>query len=91
MHIQLTNDYASLVNVPTPGAMVLRTEYYIELLLTSVQITDGAGNSYNLLTFHGPEDLCTMSPADVQAQILDITFQDFPVDLQPSKFNLSSA
>jgi hypothetical protein len=32
-----------------------------------------------------------MSPADVQAQILDITFQDFPVDHQPSKFNLSSA
>jgi hypothetical protein len=32
-----------------------------------------------------------MSPAEVQAQILDVIFQDGPVDLQPSKFNLSSA
>jgi hypothetical protein len=89
--IQLTINYAPLVNVTPPGAMVLRTEYYIELPQTSVQVTDGAGNAYNLLTFHGPADLRTMSPAEVQAQILDVTFQDGPVDLQPSKFKLSSA
>ncbi len=88
--VQLTIDYASLINVTPPGATVLRTEYYIELPQTSVQVTDGAGNAYNLLTFHGPADLRTMSPAEVQAQILNVTFQDGPVDLQPSKFNLSS-
>jgi hypothetical protein len=91
VRVQLTIDYASLVNVTPPGATVLRTEYYIELPQTSVQVTDGAGNAYNLLTFHGPADLRTMSPAEVQAQILNVTFQDGPVDLQPSKFNLSSA
>jgi hypothetical protein len=32
-----------------------------------------------------------MSPAEVQAQILKVNFQDGPVDLQPSKSNLSSA
>jgi hypothetical protein len=89
--VQLTIDYAPLVNVNPPGATVLRTEYYIELPQTSVQVRDGAGNAYNLLTFHGPEDLCTMSPAEVQAQLLDVTFQDGLADLQPSKFNLSSA
>jgi hypothetical protein len=84
-------NYASLVNVKPAGATVLRTEFYIELPQTSVQKTDGNGNAYNLLTFHGPTDLRTITPAKVQAQILDATFQDGPVDLQPSKFNLSSA
>ncbi len=91
VRVQLTIDYASLVNGTPPGATVLRMEYYIKLPQTSVQVTDGAGNAYNLLTFHGPADLCTRSPAEVQAQILDVTFQDGLVDLQPSKFNLSSA
>ena len=77
--VQLKLDYASLVNVNPPGATVLRTGFYIQLPQTSVQKTDGYGTAYNLLTFHGPADLQMMSPAEVQ------------VDLQPSKFNLSSA
>ena len=89
--VQLKLDYASLVNVNPPGATVLRTGFYIQLPQTSVQKTDGYGTAYNLLTFHGPADLQMMSPAEVQAQILNVTFQDGPVDLQPSKFNLSSA
>ena len=91
VRVQLMLDYASLINVDLPGATVLRTEYYIELPQTSVPMMDGPGNAYNLLTIHGPEDLCTMSPAEVQALILDVTFQDSPVDLQPSTFNLTSA
>ena len=91
VRVQLMIDYAPLVNANPLGAMVLRTEYYIELPQTSVQVRDGAGTAYNLLTFHGPADLRTMSPAAVQVQLLDVTFQDGPVDLQPSKFNLSSA
>jgi hypothetical protein len=89
--VQLTIDYAPLVNANPLGATVLRTEYYIELPQTSVQVQDGAGTAYNLLTFHGSADLCMMSPAAVQVQLFDVTFQDGPVDLQPSKFNLSSA
>ena len=91
VRVQLMLDCASLVNVNPPGATVLRIEFYIKLPQTSVQKTDGNGNAYNLLTFHGPADLRTMTPAKVQAQILDLTFQDGPVDLQPSNFNLSSA
>jgi hypothetical protein len=56
------------------GATVLRVEYYIKLPQTSRQMTDGNGNAYNLLTFHGPPDICTMLPAEVQAQLLDVTF-----------------
>ena len=91
VRIQLKLDYASLVNTNPPGATVLRTEFYIELPQTSVQKTDESGTAYNLLTFYGPADLRMMSPAEVQAQILNVTFQDGPVNLQPSKFNLSSA
>jgi hypothetical protein len=32
-----------------------------------------------------------LSPADVQAQLLNVMFQDGPIDLQPARFNLSSA
>ena len=91
VRVQLTTNFASLINVIHPGASVFRTEYYIELPQTSVQVLDGHGTAYTLLTFHGPADLRTMTPTQVQAQILDITFQDSPVDLIPSKFNLSSA
>jgi hypothetical protein len=37
------------------------------------------------------ENFRTLSPAEIQAQILDVTFQDGPDDLQPARFNLSSA
>ncbi len=66
-------------------------EYYIELPQTLWQLFNGQQTAYNLLTFHGPGDLWTLSPAELQAQILDMTFQDGPVDLQPARFNLSSA
>ena len=91
VRVQLTVDFTSLVHVTTAGATTLRTEYYIELPQTSVQVADSNGTAYNLLTFHGPADLRTMATADIQAQILDITLQDGPVDLIPSKFNLTSA
>ncbi len=91
IQVQLTIDYSTLVNVTPAGATVLQAEYYIELPQTSRQMMDGNGNAYNLLTFHGPADICTMSPAKVQAQLLDVTFQDGPVNLQPARFNLSSA
>ncbi len=55
------------------------------------QLLNGTGTAYNLLTFHGPGDLRTLSPAEIQAQLLDVTFQDGPVNLQPACFNLSSA
>ncbi len=91
VRVQLTTDYTPLVNTNPAGATVLCAEYYIKLPQTLHQMMDGDGNAYNLLTFHGPADMRTMSSMDVQAQLLDITFQDGPVDPQPSKFNLFSA
>ncbi len=92
VHVQLTLDFSPLVNVTTQaGPTILRAEYCIELPQMSRQLLNGTGTAYNLLTFHGPGDLQTLSPAEIQAQLLDVTFQDGPIDLQPACFNLSSA
>jgi hypothetical protein len=91
VYIQLTLDYFPLVNVTTQaGPTILRAEYYIELPQISRQLLNGQQTAYNLLTFHGPGDLQTLSPTDIQAQLFDVTYQDGPVDLQPARFNLSS-
>jgi hypothetical protein len=92
VHVQLMLDFSPLVNItPIAGPTILRAKFYIELPQTSRQLLNGTGTAYNLLTFHGPSDLRTLSPAEIQAQLLDVTFQDGPVDLQPACFNLSSA
>ncbi len=66
VHIQLTINYAPLVNLAPAGATVLRAEYYIELPQTLCQMTDGNGNANNLLTFHGLDNIRTMTSADVR-------------------------
>ncbi len=43
------------------------------------------------MTFHGPDDLCTLSPAKVKEQLLDKTLQDGPVELMPASFGLTTA
>jgi hypothetical protein len=92
VHVQLMLDFSPLVNITLiAGPTILRAKYYIELPQTSRQLLIGTGTAYNLLMFHGPSDLRTLSPAEIQAQLLDVTFQDGPVDLQLARFNLSSA
>ncbi len=54
-------------------------------------MTNGNGNAYNLMTFHGPDDLRTLSPADVKEQLLDKTLQDGPVELMLASFGLRTA
>jgi hypothetical protein len=92
VRIQFALDYSPLVNVTTQaGPTILRAEYYIKLQQMSRQLFNWQHTAYNLLTFHGPGDLRTLSPAEIQAQILDMMFQNGPVNLQPACFNLSSA
>jgi hypothetical protein len=66
-------------------------EYYLELPQTTRVMTNGNGNAYNLMTFHGPNDLCILSPANVKEQLLDKTLQDKPVELMPASFGLRTA
>lgn len=92
VRVQLSLDFASLINAPTNvGPTTLRTEYYLELPQTTRVMVNNNNVTYNLMTFHGAADLRTLSPADVKTQILDATLQDGPVKLQPTSFGLTSA
>ncbi len=92
VRVQLSLDFAKLVNIADPmGPTTLQTECYLELPQTTRSRTNGVGNAYNLMTFHGPKDLCTLSPAKVKEQLLDKTLQDGPVELMPASFGLTTA
>ena len=68
-------------------------EYYVELPQTSCAMTNGNKVPYNLMMYHGPDDLgtCTMQLQQVQTEILAQTLQDGPYGLQPASFNLTMA
>jgi hypothetical protein len=50
----------------------------------------GNGQAYTLVTYAVPKDFCTLSPANVQLQILAACMQDSPILLKASNFNLPS-
>ncbi len=54
-------------------------------------MTNGNNVPYNLVTYHGPDDLRTCTMQQVQTDILAQTLQDSPYDLQPASFNLAMA
>jgi hypothetical protein len=89
--VQLNLNYAALANVNPPGPMVLRGTYYIKLPLTLRALVNENGVQYSITTFIGPSDLRTLSPQEVQAQILNLTIQGDPLDLLPPSFNVRSA
>jgi hypothetical protein len=73
VRVQITLDFRSLVSVEPPGITTLQVEYYIKLPLTSRAMVNGASAGYNLVMFHGTDDLCTLQSTEVQATILDQT------------------
>jgi hypothetical protein len=89
--IQLTLDFTPLVNVVPPGPTVLCSTLYIKLPQTSVGLVNNSRVNNTLLMFNGPADLCTLTPAKVRAQILDLTLQHNPLDLLPPSFNIKTA
>jgi hypothetical protein len=91
VRVQISLDFCALVNVEPPGLTTLQVEYYVELPQMSRAMVNGAGAGYNLVTFHGADDLCTLPLAQVQTSILDQTLQDGPYNLQPVNFNLTMA
>jgi hypothetical protein len=63
----------------------------LELPQTTRLPTNGVGNAYILMTFLGPDNLRTLSPAKVKEQLLDKMLQDGPVELMPASFGLTTA
>ncbi len=91
VRVQITLNFNSLVSVEPPGITTLQVEYYIELPQMSRAMVNGAGVGYNLVTYHGADDLRTLQSAEVQATILNLTLQDGPYDLQLASCNLTTA
>ena len=91
VRVQSSVNFIDLNVLDDPGPTTLRIEYFIELPQTTVQLTNGAGTAYNLTTFHGTADLRTLSSPEVQAQILNYTLQDGPVELQAASFGATGA
>jgi hypothetical protein len=54
-------------------------------------MTNGVGAAYNLVSFLGVDDLCTLTPPVVQTVPLNACLQDGPVRLKASDFNLQNA
>jgi hypothetical protein len=91
VHVQLSVNFIDLVTIDNPGPTTLRGEYFIKLPQTTCQLTTGAGTAYNLTTFHGTADLRTLTSQEIQAEILDLSLQDGPVELQAASFGATSA
>ena len=70
VRVQITLDFCPLVSVNPPGLTTLRVEYYVELPQTSRAMLTGVGGGYNLVTYHGPNDLRTLTMRQVQDDIL---------------------
>jgi hypothetical protein len=91
VRVQISVNFIDLVVIDDPGPTTLRMEYFIELPQSTVQMANGVGTAYNLTTFHGTADLRTLSSRKIQAQILDLTLQDGPVELQAASFGATGA
>ncbi len=91
VRVQLLVNFINLVTVNNPYPTTLRIKYYFELPQSTHQMMNGHGNTYTLTTFHGTADLRTLSPQQIQTEILDHTLQDGPVELLPASFGATSA
>ena len=92
VRVQLCLDFLtlSIKNVPTQSFILLE-EYYIKLPQTTKAMNAGTGQAYNLTTWQGHENLKVLSCELVKTDILEVTLQDGPLDLQPAAFGLTSA
>jgi hypothetical protein len=85
-------DFIALCIGHTPGdPTVLHQQYYIELPQETHQVLDGHGAPRQLTTFHGPDDLRTLTVDQVHNTIIALVPQDGPIDLTEAAFNLATA
>ena len=89
--VQCTLNFGSLVTAhPYPVTPILWVYYYIESPQGSRTMADGRGASYTLVSFWGVNDLRSLNPDNVKADILTPVLQNGPVLLQASDFNLQT-
>jgi hypothetical protein len=92
VHVQCSLDFAPLITVePYPISSTLCVSYYIELLQTMQGMMNGNNVAYNLTSYLGNGDLCTLLPEMVCDTILRPVLQDGHVLLEAPDFNLQNA
>ncbi len=92
MRIQIELDFLPKQHmVRSATALILHAIYYFKLPQLQQALVNGNAVNYTLTTYTGPGDLRTLSPAEVQLNILELCMQDLPILLKASNFNLQSA
>ncbi len=91
MRVLCTVNFANLITVPNPGVTVLPVGFYIDLPQTTRAMVNGVGNAYNLMMWHGADNLSTLSAKEVRTLILNPSLQDGPIALRKSDYNLTEA
>jgi hypothetical protein len=91
VRVQLSLNFAGLLGPQHIGASVIKSKYYIELPQTLVNMTNGAGAAYVLMTYHGPADITLMTAKQVLVDIINPCLQRGPISLSRANFNLQEA
>jgi hypothetical protein len=90
--VQLRLDFSSFANAGvTTNLCTLLEEYYIDLPQSTKSLNTGTNQAYNLTAWQGTANLKGMSCDKVKTEILNVTLQDGPVNLQLAAFGLTSA
>lgn len=93
VRVSATIDFADLITIPNPGNTFLRVSYYIELPQSIVPVLNAAPVpvARNLETFHGVDDLSTLTKAAFHTAVIDhIDFQ-CPIGLSSPAWNVNDA
>jgi hypothetical protein len=93
VRIQLRLDFARLMTAPVvpgdlPPVTILSADFYIELPQTTRQMLNGNNVAYQLTTWHGADDIRTLTPDQVRDNILWPCLCDSPLLLATADFNL---
>jgi hypothetical protein len=87
VRVQISVDYSYCIR----GIQPLRLDFYIELPQTSTPIVNGANQAYNLVTYAGPANICTLDTQQAAGAILTQTYQAAPGQLTAAAFGTTSA
>ena len=90
VRVKLELDYASYMKEPQPNH-TLSVSFYIELPQDTREIIMGNGQPTMLTTWHGTDDLSSLSVNEIKTQVLARTTYAEPIDLKQAAFNVTTA
>ena len=93
VRLQAMIDLTDLITDPNQTNKTLRSTYYMELPQTTVAVNNAAVPpvARNLTTFHGADDLRTLTVEQVRQDILGKVHHPLPISLMESSWNTTDA